>query len=77
VPATELRAETEKLALQLAAFPQACMRGDRKSAYEQWGMDEQAAMANELSHGRSALQAGETFAGASRFSAGAGRGGKL
>lgn len=77
VAQAELRAQTEKLALQLAAFPQACLRGDRQSAYEQWGMDEPAALANELSRGLAALAAGETVAGATRFSGGAGRGGKL
>jgi enoyl-CoA hydratase len=77
VAPSELRVQTEKLALQLAGFPQACMRGDRKGAYEQWGSDEQAAIANELAHGLDALRAGESFAGASRFSGGAGRGGKF
>jgi len=77
VPRAELRDETEKLALQIASFPQACMRGDRRSAYQQWGMDEDAAIANELTHGLDALRAGETLAGATRFSAGAGRGGKV
>jgi enoyl-CoA hydratase len=77
VPEAALREETEKLALQLAAFPQACMRGDRRSAYDQWGMDERAAISNELTYGIKALQAGETLAGAARFSGGAGRSGKL
>jgi enoyl-CoA hydratase len=78
VASAQLRAETEQLALQLAGFPQTCMRGDRRSAYEQWGMDEGAAIAHELSYGIETLRAGETLAGAARFSGGAGRsGGKL
>jgi enoyl-CoA hydratase len=61
------------IARELAAFPQAAMRGDRLSAIEQWGVDEERAVANELRHGGSALASGETVAGASRFAAGAGR----
>jgi enoyl-CoA hydratase/carnithine racemase len=64
---------TVAIARRLAAFPQAAMRGDRLSAIEQWGLDEERAVANELAHGGVALAAGETLAGASRFAAGAGR----
>lgn len=70
---TELMAEAEKLALHLATFPQACLRGDRRSAYEQWGLDEASALKNEFSHGLHTLQSGETLQGAGRFSAGTGR----
>jgi len=73
VAADALRTETERLALQIAAFPQTCLRGDRRSAHEQWGMDEAAALAGEFAHGMRALQAGETVAGATRFSGGNGR----
>jgi enoyl-CoA hydratase len=61
------------LAGSLAALPQAALRGDRLSAIEQWGLDEQAATANEVRHGLATLASGETGAGASRFAAGAGR----
>jgi enoyl-CoA hydratase len=61
------------IARELAAFPQAAMRGDRLSAIEQWGVDEERAVANELRHGGAALASGETVAGASRFAAGDGR----
>jgi enoyl-CoA hydratase len=64
---------TVAIARDLAAFPQAAMRGDRLSAIEQWGMDLERAVANELRHGGAALASGETVAGASRFAAGAGR----
>ncbi|HSW11738.1 MAG TPA: crotonase/enoyl-CoA hydratase family protein [Solimonas sp.] len=77
VPRGQALAEAEKLALQIAAFPQQCMRGDRRSAYEQWGMAEDAAIANEFAHGLQTLQSGETVAGATRFSGGVGRGGKF
>lgn len=72
-----LHVETEKLALQIAAFPQACLRGDRRSAFEQWGMGESEAIANEFAHGMKTLQSGETLSGASRFRGGEGRGGKF
>ena len=64
---------TVAIARELAAFPQAAMRGDRLSAIEQWGVDLERAVANELRHGGAALASGETVAGASRFAAGAGR----
>ncbi|MDF3031750.1 MAG: crotonase/enoyl-CoA hydratase family protein [Moraxellaceae bacterium] len=73
VPKGELMHAARELALQIAAFPQACLRGDRRSAYEQWGMSEAAALANEFAHGMQTLQSGETVAGATRFSAGQGR----
>ena len=63
----------EHLALQLAAFPQHCLRGDRQSAYQQWGMDEADAIANEFRHGLATLQSGETLSGAGRFRDGVGR----
>jgi enoyl-CoA hydratase len=76
-PRGQALAVAEKLALELAAFPQTCMRGDRKSAYEQWGMDETSAIANEFVHGRATLESGETVAGATRFKDGVGRHGQF
>lgn len=61
------------LAKQLAAFPQACMRGDRMSAIEQWSMDEHTATQNEFRHGRATMASGETAAGMRDFAGGAGR----
>ncbi len=69
--------ETEKLALQLAAFPQHCLRGDRRSVLEQWDMDEAQALANEFRHGMRTLESGETLSGASRFQSGSGRHGDV
>jgi enoyl-CoA hydratase len=77
VPAGQALAEAEKLALQIAAFPQQCMRGDRASAYEQWGMAQNDAIANEFRHGLATLQSGETLSGAARFAGGDGRHGKF
>ncbi len=72
VAAGTARVEAEALARELAALPQAAMRGDRLSAYEQWELPYPAALRNELARGLAALQ-GETGAGAARFAAGAGR----
>jgi enoyl-CoA hydratase/carnithine racemase len=72
----EARRAAEALALELAAFPQTCLRTDRLSAYEQWDLSLDRAFANELEHGRKALDAGAAK-GAARFAKGAGRGGKF
>jgi len=61
------------LATTIAEFPQLCLRSDRISTYQQWGLDLTGAMANEVQHGLVPVRAGETAAGASRFADGAGR----
>jgi enoyl-CoA hydratase len=76
-PAGQALSQARKLALEIAAFPQGCLRGDRRSAQEQWGLDEPAAIANEFRHGWATIQSGETVAGATRFQDGAGRHGKF
>src|SRR5680860_909536 len=76
VPTGSARAEAEALAVQIAAFPQTCLRQDRLSLLEQEGMPEEEAMANELRHGLVSLDA-DTLSGASRFAGGAGRHGSL
>jgi enoyl-CoA hydratase len=70
------RAEAEKLAHQIAQFPQACMRSDRLSTYEQHDLPLEAALQNELRHGIASLEA-EGIGGAARFAGGAGRGGSF
>jgi enoyl-CoA hydratase len=74
VPAGEALAEAKALALQIAKFPQLCMRSDRQSSYEQWGLDVVAALIHEGRLGAPALQQ-ESRTGAARFAAGRGRGG--
>jgi enoyl-CoA hydratase/carnithine racemase len=61
------------LARQIAAFPQLCMRSDRRSSYEQWDMSLVDALANETRLGLEVVRSGETLAGAARFAAGEGR----
>lgn len=63
------------LARQIAAFPQACMRNDRRSTLAQWSLDWDGATALEIGLGLETLASGEAVAGAARFSSGEGRGG--
>ena len=76
VPKGTSRQAAESLAREIAAFPQVCMRGDRLSAYEQFDLRFEEALANEFNHGLRALQE-ETSAGATRFASGAGRHGSF
>jgi enoyl-CoA hydratase len=71
-PPGEALAHAQRLAAEIAAFPQVCTRSDRASALEQWGLDEEDALAAEYRHGLRALEA-ESLAGATRFAEGAGR----
>jgi len=70
------RREAEKLAREIAGFPQACMLVDRASAYRQWFLPMSEALREEGRHG-APIVAQEGRAGAQRFVAGAGRGGKF
>ena len=47
------------------------------SAYEQWDLPYERALANEFEHGRKVMASGETQKGAARFAAGKGRGGNF
>ena len=76
VPRGKARETAEALARELAAFPQECLRRDRRSALEQADLPFGEAMQNELRHGLRALQAGGAE-GAQRFARGAGRHGKF
>jgi enoyl-CoA hydratase len=72
----DARARAIELATELSALPQTCLREDRASSYEQWGLGLDEAIAAELEHGLRVLRSGESFAGASRFASGAGRHGE-
>ena len=69
----QARAVAEQLALEISRFPALCMRSDRMSAYEQWDMSLDAALANEFERGMTVIRSGETLAGARRFQSGVGR----
>jgi enoyl-CoA hydratase/carnithine racemase len=59
-----------ELAETLCRFPQACLRSDRLSSYEQWSLPYEQAMRNELRRGQAVLATGESLSGAQRFVAG-------
>jgi enoyl-CoA hydratase len=73
VPEGEALAEATTLARQLAAFPQTCLRNDRRSLLAQWGLDERVALAVEARLGRDTIASGETAEGARLFASGSGR----
>ncbi len=64
------------IATRLSALPQLCMRGDRRSAIDQWSLDEPEALLNETRIGLETIRSGETVRGALRFARGAGRHGQ-
>jgi enoyl-CoA hydratase len=73
VAAGEARGAAEGLAAEIARFPQATMNSDRRSSYEQWDLELDAAISRELELG--AVNLGSAQAGAARFADGKGRGG--
>ena len=76
-PPGEALAAAIALAQQIAAFPQACLRNDRRSVLDQWSLDLDAAITHEAGLGLETLASGETAAGAARFTAGEGRHGSF
>ena len=77
VPEGESRPAAEALAREIAAFPQVCLRNDRRSVYEAAGMTLETALLNELQRGSETMSSGETVAGAARFADGEGRHGEF
>ena len=73
VPDGEALSEALALAGLLCRFPQTCLRSDRLSAYEQWGMSVDSALANEFRRGMEVIASRETLTGAGRFAEGRGR----
>jgi enoyl-CoA hydratase len=77
VPDGEAQRAAEALAREIAAFPQRCLRSDRRSAYEQWDLPLEDALRRETELGLEVIRSGETRAGAQRFAGGAGRHGSF
>lgn len=75
VPPGESLPVAQELARTLARLPQTCLREDRLSLLEQEGLEEPAALDNELQHGLRSLT--ETQPGLERFRSGAGRHGSF
>jgi len=73
VDSGQSRIEAEKLAREIAIFPQVCMRNDRLSSYEQYGISIKDAMANEFELGLKTLESGEYLKGSRAFTNGKGK----
>lgn len=71
------RAEAERLAADIARFPQACMKNDRMSAYEQFSMSMEEALKNEFAHGMDSLNDPGFFENLDRYLKGGGRHGEF
>ena len=71
-PKGEARRVAEEMAHEIARFPQACMRADRRSAYLQHGLSVDQALEQEWNNARGVFEA-EGIDGAARFAQGAGR----
>lgn len=68
------RERAEAMAAEIARFPQACVRADRRSVYMQHGRGVREAQRREWYNGQQCL-ADEGVTGAARFAGGKGRGG--
>ena len=73
VPVGAAREVAETIAQEIARFPQACMRADRRSAYAQWDLDMAQAIRSEW-RSKTVFNEEGTH-GAARFASGKGRGG--
>ena len=71
------RIEAEQLAREIAAFPQTCMRNDRLSSYDQFGLSINDAMKNEFELGLKTLKSGEFLKGTRAFVEGKGKHGNF
>ncbi len=72
----EALATAQALAAEIAAFPQQCLRADRRSAYAQWDASLAEALVREGAGGYPVVFS-EALAGANRFAGGAGRHGSF
>lgn len=71
------REEAEKLASELAEFPQSGLRGDRMAAYLGSGLELDRAMELEYRVGIEAITSGEAVTGATEFTGGKGKHGQF
>jgi len=70
VPPGQALPEAVSLAQELAALPQAAMRSDRMSSYEQWSLGLDEALAGEYRHGMATLETGELQGGLESYESG-------
>jgi enoyl-CoA hydratase len=64
------------LAREIATKPQAALRSDRLSSYEQWTLPLDDALAGEYRHGMATLQTGEMLGGLENYASGSWRAGR-
>jgi enoyl-CoA hydratase len=70
VPSGEALTAATTLAREIASRPQAALRSDRRSSYEQWPLPLDEALAAEYRFGMATLETGELFAGLDRYAGG-------
>lgn len=71
-PAGAVRQAAEELAVEIGRYPQECVKADRKSVYETYGLPVADALVVEWLNGEKSLQS-EGVGGATRFVGGTGR----
>lgn len=76
VPNGQAREEAEKLAADIAKFPENCVKIDKASVARQWDLPFEYALRTEFSAGVEAVKQ-EGRSGAARFASGKGRGGSF
>ena len=77
VPPGRALPEAVALAHEIAAWPQAALRSDRLSSYEQWSLGLDDALAGEYRHGMATIAKGELVGGLERYASGGWRRGEL
>ena len=70
VPPGEALAAATALAHDIASRPQAALRSDRRSSYEQWSLGLDDALLNEYERGMATLQTGEMITGLESYESG-------
>ena len=70
VPPGQALSAAIALAREMAARPQAALRGDRLASYEQWSMGLEDALGCEYRHGVATIATGELVGGLGRYAAG-------
>jgi enoyl-CoA hydratase len=76
VPRGQARVQAQRLAHEIARFPQMCVRARPPVSYERWTLNLEEAPRNEGRIGAEAVER-EATSGAARFAAGVGRGGSF
>lgn len=77
VPPGRALPEALALARDIASRPQAAMRSDRLSSYEQWSLTLDEALAGEYRHGLTSIASGQIGGGLERYASGDWRQGKF